>query len=122
MHDEPPGFGRVLSIFDQYGALSVGSFAEVDGCSQPTATRLIQRLENEGLLARRPNPADGRGSVLALTAEGHERLSGVRHRIAEGLTPHLAALNPHERAQLEAATALLLRLVDELSTTPEETR
>jgi len=35
-------------------------------------TKLLERLENRGLIAREPNPDDGRGVMVALTAAGRE--------------------------------------------------
>lgn len=41
------------------------------------ASRLLLRMEKAGLVVREPAPADGRGLILTLTAEGH----GVRARM-----------------------------------------
>jgi DNA-binding MarR family transcriptional regulator len=61
-------------------------------------TKRIDRLERDGLVARRPNTADGRGRVVALTTAG-------RKLIDQAFTEHMR----NER-----------RLLDEL--TPEEAR
>jgi DNA-binding MarR family transcriptional regulator len=39
----------------------------------PTSvTNIMQRLEQQGLVSRRPNPNDGRGLLASLTEEGRE--------------------------------------------------
>jgi DNA-binding MarR family transcriptional regulator len=39
----------------------------------PTSvTNIINRLEAQGLVARRPNPEDGRGTLAEITAAGRE--------------------------------------------------
>src|SRR4051812_16521903 len=38
--------------------------------AQYNLSRLLDRMEDAGLLARHPAPDDGRGSVVAITAEG----------------------------------------------------
>lgn len=49
--------------------------------SQPSLSRMIERLVQEGLIDRCPDPDDGRGALLALTEEGRElqRLIGTGH-------------------------------------------
>jgi DNA-binding MarR family transcriptional regulator len=49
--------------------------------SQPSLSRMVERLESAGLVAREPDPADRRGTVVALTGEGArmQRRIGNRH-------------------------------------------
>ncbi|PYE84784.1 MarR family winged helix-turn-helix transcriptional regulator [Pseudoroseicyclus aestuarii] len=59
-----------------------------------TMTNRLDRLEAAGLIERRVNPEDGRGSLVALTAEGFALIERVvtehvanQHRLVEGLPP-----------------------------------
>ena len=59
---------------------------------QPAVTELVKRAEEAKLVARRASPADGRASLLRLTAEGERRLQravaalrGDRERLAAAL-------------------------------------
>jgi DNA-binding MarR family transcriptional regulator len=48
--------------------------------SQPGLSRLVQRMEAEGLVERRPDPADGRAAILVSTRSGrraYERANAV---------------------------------------------
>jgi DNA-binding MarR family transcriptional regulator len=49
--------------------------------SQPSLSRMVERLESAGYVAREPDPADRRGTVVALTDTGAEmqRRIGARH-------------------------------------------
>lgn len=49
--------------------------------SQPSLSRLLERLEGEGLVLRCPDPRDGRGSLLSLSDEGRalQRSIGSAH-------------------------------------------
>lgn len=49
--------------------------------SQPALSRLVERLVERGLVARRADPADGRGVLLDLTQTGRDvqRRVGGRH-------------------------------------------
>ncbi|WP_434993903.1 MarR family winged helix-turn-helix transcriptional regulator [Arthrobacter sp. Ld5] len=73
--------------------------------SQPSLSRMVERLEARNLVRRRPAAADHRGIELALTEEGRalQRRIGSGHvqRIREVLAP---VLNPGEMDQLKALT------------------
>ena len=63
--------------------------------SRSGLTRLVDRLEREGLIARQSCPSDLRGTNAVLTDAGHERLRaaapvhlrGVREHIVDLLSP-----------------------------------
>ena len=78
---------RMMAICDSSPRL--GHLAEKAGVDATFATRKIQQLEREGLVARDPDPDDRRASRLRLTAEGarvNDRLlSARRKRLAEVL-------------------------------------
>ncbi|BBE23171.1 hypothetical protein MN0502_20540 [Arthrobacter sp. MN05-02] len=73
--------------------------------SQPSLSRMVDRLEAKGLVRRRPAETDQRGVELALTEEGRalqRRIGSAHvHRIQEVLAP---VLDPAEMAQLKALT------------------
>ena len=70
--------------------------------SQPALSRLVDRLVGRGLIARQPDPADGRGVRLSLTEAGRviQREVGRRHArsVARAMT---ATLSRDELAQLQ---------------------
>jgi DNA-binding MarR family transcriptional regulator len=89
------------------GPLGVGHLAEIEGLPSPAATRLADKLETAGLLARRMNPADRRGVQLFATPEGTELLER-RARIGNAwLAGHVSALGKADRLALERAVTLL---------------
>ena len=61
--------------------------------SQPSLSRLVARLCARGLLDRRPEPHDARGTVVRLTAEGAE----LQHRIGAA---HVRAVHAAVGARL----------------------
>jgi DNA-binding MarR family transcriptional regulator len=68
-------------------------------CDASTLTGIVDRLEDRGLVERRPNPDDRRVKGLVVTPAGIE----IRDRIWQevlGHAPHLAVLSPEERIQL----------------------
>ncbi len=74
--------------------------------SQPSLSRMVERLETKGLIQRRPAQNDQRGVELSLTDEGRDlqRSVGTAHvrRIQETLGP---VLNADELEQLRRLTA-----------------
>lgn len=56
------------------GALPLGGVAERLCCAKSNATQLADRLEAQGLVAREPDPQDGRSVRAVLTVEGRVRL------------------------------------------------
>ncbi len=70
--------------------------------SQPALSRLVGRLAERGLVERCPDPADGRGVRLALTASGRDRQHGIGRRHARDVAQAMTAgLTSTELAQLE---------------------
>jgi len=89
------------------GPLGIGHLAEIEGLPSPAATRLADKLEEAGLVARRTNPSDRRGVQLVATAEGSALLER-RTRIGNAwLAEQLSALSKADRLAIERAVALL---------------
>lgn len=60
---------------------------------QPTMAATLSRMERDGLLVRRPDPEDGRKTLIALAPEAREKMEAVagavvavNGRALEGLT------------------------------------
>ena len=58
---------RFLHRLDDLGPLAVSRLADALDVSQPTASRALHRLEEEGLVTRAPDADDGRVAIYALT-------------------------------------------------------
>jgi len=88
--------------------LSPSQLSQVAMLTTGGMTNLLDRLQRRGWVERRPNPADRRGTLVRLTAEGRElidELIGPRLADAEAC---LDALAPRERARLAQLLAKLL--------------
>src|SRR5438067_11999319 len=76
--------------------------------SHPATVRLVDRLEIEGLVARRKSRADARARTLVLTAKGRRAaLAAARERLVV-LDEILAPLTVAERRRLERLLEKLL--------------
>ena len=96
-----------LSLIGHEPGLSIDELARMLGMSHPGAVRLVQRLDRDRLIARKPT-RDGRTSALQLTAAGRKRrarLLAERRTVLEGALKRLSA---QERVQLAALLKKLL--------------
>ena len=87
--------------------ISVSALAEAEMVSLPTISRMVARLEAEGLVKRRGDKVDGRGVVVSSTATGRE----VYQRATQQSLSHLkGTLNTLAPEQLAAIRTLLSTL------------
>jgi DNA-binding MarR family transcriptional regulator len=62
----------ILIFFSKRSALPLGVISDRLQINPPTITYCVRSLESSGLVARTPNPDDGRGIIAVLTLEGHK--------------------------------------------------
>lgn len=113
---------RVLEAFEigpnEYEALSVlrraGSpyrlnarlLASRTGISSGGLTKMLKRLEKQGLVAREPDPEDGRGTRVALTRRGRELQERVLRAFVLAAENRLEALSDDERVEYDRSLRL----------------
>jgi DNA-binding MarR family transcriptional regulator len=102
-----PSQTSALASIERCGPLTPSELAAVERVQRPTVTRLLGRLEELGLVSRTPDPADGRSTLLSVTAAGSELLASARTRKDVFLSERLAGLSAADRATLERAAELL---------------
>ena len=108
-----PSQAAALATINRYGPLTPSELATRERIKRPTATRVIARLEESGLVDRTRDPEDGRSSLVAIAPAGRELLDRVRTRKNAYLSRRLRELTPDERATLDRAAAILERLLEE---------
>lgn len=70
--------------------------------SQPSVSRLVDRMVARGLLIKLPDPADGRGAVVAATEEGEAAFRRVASTHGQSIAARMSVLTDAELAQLRA--------------------
>jgi DNA-binding MarR family transcriptional regulator len=69
--------------------------------TQPSVSRLVDRLAARGLVAKSHDPTDGRGTIVAMTEEGFTLFRGVALTHVEAITRHVGhALSEDDLRQL----------------------
>jgi DNA-binding MarR family transcriptional regulator len=111
--DLSPSQTATLATIERRGPITPSELAACERIQRPTATRVIARLEEAGLLSRAADPADGRSSLLSITAEGEALLERLRANKDAFLARRLEALEPEEREVLDRAADILERVLAE---------
>jgi DNA-binding MarR family transcriptional regulator len=104
--------GAALGTIERHGPLTPSELASRERIQRPSATRLLARLEEDGLIVRTPDPVDRRSCVITLSPEGAAELKKSRTRKDAFLERRLAKLSPEDRATLARAADLLEELLE----------
>lgn len=93
---------QVLGTISTKEGINQGALAEILEVEPITAGRMIDRLEEGGLVERRADPADRRAWRLHLTERGQELLEELYPYGMETLKVALDGIDDAQRAQLMA--------------------
>mgnify|MGYP001412470011 CR=1 FL=1 len=96
------GEARCLAAIGRFAPLSVNDLARAANLDKGHASRSAQALVERGLVSKAVSEADGRGVVLAPTAEGRARYRKVIRLIERRNREIFGALSEAEQAQLAA--------------------
>ncbi|MSS45428.1 MarR family transcriptional regulator [Cutibacterium sp. WCA-380-WT-3A] len=106
---------RVLHTLEARGAISTGSLSRIEGTRPTATTDLVERLEREGLVARRRDPRDARSRLVEITDAGREYCRNCEQSVGESVVPALNGLSNRDRDVLVMALPALRRAVEVLS-------
>jgi MarR family transcriptional regulator for hemolysin len=88
---------RLLLVLGLHEGQNQGFYAEQLDVEAITLCRMLDRMEEAGLLERRRDPADRRAWRVHLTAAGQALLPQLRDGVAPMVETMLAGLDPAER-------------------------
>ncbi|MGW2743301.1 MarR family winged helix-turn-helix transcriptional regulator [Streptomyces sp. NPDC001450] len=109
---ESSAYGLLIRL-DELGGQRATELAAYIGVGKATMSRQLRALEELGLIAREPDPADGRAWLVTLTDEGRGRVGKVREARRARYVSQLAHWDRHEVAELA-------RLLQQLNTGMEK--
>lgn len=107
---------RVLKILERQPGLNQGQLAELIEVEPITACRMIDRLEEAGLVERRRDPADRRAWRIHLTEKADPIIADL-YVLADGMIED--ALHGLSPAQRDALVAALNTIRSNLTSVPE---
>lgn len=102
----------VLASLMLNGDCTIGSLSASEKVTPPSMNRTVNALEAAGYVARASAPDDGRKVVVSLTPAGRELIEQTRMQRDAWFVARLKALDPAQRAALEAAASVLKELAD----------
>jgi DNA-binding MarR family transcriptional regulator len=105
-----PSYGSVLIPLFEEDDLRMGEIARRARLTKQTITTLVGLCERDGLVERRPDPEDGRATIVSLTSYAR-RFEPAAERVLASLDRDVAAaLGRRRRATLQGALTALADL------------
>jgi DNA-binding MarR family transcriptional regulator len=101
-----PGHMKALMILQPGELRPMGALADAMGCDASTCTWLVDRLEERGLVERRPSATDRRVKAVVLTPDGIDAKETVHEKMYEPPADLLGL----DRATLEELRSALRKL------------
>src|SRR5882724_877059 len=102
----------VLVALKDGASLSQKELTRRAGVEQPSMAQLLARMERDGIIRRKPDPADGRSSLISLAARTMKLIDPARAIMAQANRDALAGFSDREVRQL---VALLQRVITNVS-------
>jgi DNA-binding MarR family transcriptional regulator len=110
--DLGPSQTAALATLERHGPLTPSDLARMERIQRPTATRIVARLEDAGLVERVADPADGRSFTVSATGEARALMKKLRTRKNAYLARRLRELDDDELATLDRAAEILEDLLE----------
>ena len=95
-----PGQARALGVLRRHGEMRLSEVAHHLRIAPRSGTEVIDGLEELGLVARSPDPADRRAVLVALTDAGAELAAAIGAARAQEAEVFFARLDDDDRATL----------------------
>jgi DNA-binding MarR family transcriptional regulator len=90
---------RLLLMLERTPGENQGHYAELLDVEPITLCRMVDRLEDAGLVERQTDPGDRRARRLHLTAKSREKLTRVRERLEAMVDEMLTGLSNADREE-----------------------
>ncbi|MFI9452098.1 MarR family winged helix-turn-helix transcriptional regulator [Amycolatopsis sp. NPDC052450] len=103
----------VLANLRHSGSLTVSALAAIEGLQPQSLTRVLNSLEEEGCVSRRPDEQDRRAQRISITERGraalHEHVQEGNRWLTDALEAELTAA---EREIVRVAAGLMLQVAE----------
>jgi DNA-binding MarR family transcriptional regulator len=102
----------VINALARQEPLSQKALAAIASIEQPTMASMLSRMERDGIVTRRPDPADRRSALFSLTAATRRRLGDMRAAIEEVNREALRGLPADERRPFRRQLQVMIEAMD----------
>jgi DNA-binding MarR family transcriptional regulator len=109
-----PSQGSALARIEQCEPVRLGVLANMEGVSAASMSRIIESLEAQDVVAREPDPLDGRVSMVKISPKGKELIQEYRSASTRAIEAALLTLSRDEQAALRQSLPILEKLSEVL--------
>ena len=98
-----PGQSRAVAVLMRHGVMRLSELSDHLRIAPRSTTEVVDGLQERGLVERRPDPADRRATLVALTGTGQataEAIRAARHAEAERFFAGLDAADRETLARI----------------------
>ena len=107
-------YKTLLTIADR-GECSLGDLGRELDVAMSSASQMVDRLVNQGLVHRAQDAANRRQVVIRLTAQGEELIAELERSILEGYRRVLADLSEEEQEELVRSFETIARILGKIA-------
>jgi DNA-binding MarR family transcriptional regulator len=110
--DLGPSQLSALASVQRHGPLTPSELARIERIQRPSATRIVARLEEAGLVERVADPTDRRSFTVGINADGRALMNKLRTRKNAYLARRIRGLDEDDLATLDRAAEILEDLLE----------
>jgi DNA-binding MarR family transcriptional regulator len=110
--DLGPSQASALASVERHGPLTPSELARIERIQRPSATRIVARLEEAGLVERVADPTDRRSFTVGINEAGRALMNKLRTRKNAYLARRLRGLDEADLATLDRAAEILEDLLE----------
>jgi DNA-binding MarR family transcriptional regulator len=110
--DLGPSQLSALASVERHGPLTPSELAKIERIQRPSATRIVARLEEAGLVERVADPTDRRSFTVGINQDGRALMNKLRTRKNAYLARRLRGLDEADLATLDRAAEILEDLLE----------
>jgi DNA-binding MarR family transcriptional regulator len=105
---------RTLAILTEISDLTVNELARHSSVERSALSRLLDQMEGEALIVRRPSRADRRAIEIRITAKGRAAFQAMRPVRREVLRRAVEGIAPGELDRMRTVIQLMLHNLDDV--------
>jgi DNA-binding MarR family transcriptional regulator len=109
---------QVMSVLRRHEGINQGGLADILEVEPITLCRMVDRLQDAGLVERRRDPADRRAWRLFLSEKAYALLEQLRPLSEEMLSAAMEGISEEEREQLESVLDRMRQNLSRKTTQP----
>jgi DNA-binding MarR family transcriptional regulator len=107
----PPAAASMHATIVREGPISLGDLAAKEGVSPSTVTKIVNKLESQGLIDRVIDPSDRRVHLVRLSTRGRREIEAYRSKRNAWLADQIDSLDDDERTGISVALSVFEKFV-----------